>query len=114
MGKIIKYEWKKQRTSRTDHLFRTTYLPAGICFRYNFQKRYFCISQVTEFMLFCSFLVIFYTGIESLLVFNRDLRTKQIVTLWMIPKSTYEILGAKFLAAILQMLFVFTVFAAAG
>lgn len=113
MGKIIKYEWKKQRTSRRIIFFGLLICLLAFAFGTIFKKDTFIFTS-TGIMLFCSFLVIFYTGIESLLVFNRDLRTKQSHMLWMIPKSTYEILGAKFLAAILQMLFVFTVFAAAG
>lgn len=34
--------------------------------------------------------------------------------LWMLPKSVWEILGAKFISAILQMLFVFALFFGAG
>lgn len=58
-------------------------------------------------MSFGAVLVLFYTGIESILVLNRDLRTKQSYMLWMLPKSSWEILGAKFISAILQMLIVF-------
>ncbi len=56
----------------------------------------------------------FYVGIESILVLNRDLKTKQSYMLWMIPKSIWEILGSKFLAAILQMLIVFVMYVAVG
>lgn len=58
-------------------------------------------------MIVGAFLVLFYTGIESILVLNRDLRTKQSYMLFMLPKSVWEILGAKFISAILQMLIVF-------
>lgn len=113
MGKIIKYEWKKQRTSRFVILFGL--LACLILFTIgaiNQNSTSFFIAVML--MTFGSFLVIFYTGIESLIVFNRDLRTKQSHMLWMIPKSVYEILGGKFLAAILQMLFVFTAFLLTG
>ena len=58
--------------------------------------------------------VVFYVGIESILVLNRDLKTKQSYMLWMVPKSIWEILGSKFLAAILQMLIVFVMYVAVG
>lgn len=61
-----------------------------------------------------AFLVLLYTGIESIIVLNRDLKTKQSYILWMLPKSVWEILGAKFISAFLQMLFVFALFTAAG
>lgn len=113
MGKIIKYEWRKQRTARLIILFGLavcllTFL-AGLIFN---RDTTMVVSIGILFM--GAFLVIFYTGIESLLVFNRDLRTKQSHMLWMIPKSVWEILGGKFISAILQMLFVFAAFIAAG
>lgn len=113
MGKIIKYEWKKQRTSRFVILMGL--LACVILFAVGAIKdNGTSYAVATLLMTFGSFLVIFYTGIESLIVFNRDLRTKQSHMLWMIPKSVYEILGGKFLAAILQMLFVFTAFLFTG
>lgn len=113
MGKIIKYEWKKQRTARLIILFGLlvcllTFL-AGLIF-----KKDTPLLVSIGVMFAGAFLVIFYTGIESLLVFNRDLRTKQSHMLWMVPKSIWEILGGKFVAAILQMFFVFAAFIAAG
>lgn len=65
-------------------------------------------------MFSLSFLVLLYTGIESILIFNRDLRTKQSYMLWMLPKSIWEILGAKFISAVLQMFAVFVTFLAAA
>lgn len=73
---------------------------------------------VVVLMFSMAFLVLLYTGIESILVsilvLNRDLRTKQSYMLWMVPKSIWEILGAKFVSAILQMFVVFAAFMAAG
>ena len=65
-------------------------------------------------MMMATFFVVFYVGIESILVLNRDLKTKQSYMLWMVPKSIWEILGSKFLAAILQMLIVFVMYVAVG
>lgn len=108
MGKIVKYEWRKQRTSRLIILFGL--LIGLITFAIN-ERIAFAVSII---LMLCGLLVIFYTGIESLLVFNKDLRTKQSHMLWMLPKSVWEILGGKFLAAILQMLFVFAAFTTSG
>lgn len=113
MGKIIKYEWKKQRTARLIILFGL--LVCMIAFSLGLLLEHDKTIVISlAIMNFGAFLVIFYTGIESLLVFNKDLRTKQSHMLWMIPKSVWEIMGAKFIAAILQMLFVFVLFLAAG
>lgn len=65
-------------------------------------------------LLVGSFFVVFYMGIESILILNRDLKTKQSYMIWMTPKSVWEILGAKFVVAIAQMFFVFALYAIAG
>lgn len=115
MGRLIKYEWKKQRTSRMVIL---AMLAAGIlAFVWGliFDKGNGTAAGIIALLMFgISFLVLLYTGIESILVLNRDLRTKQSYMLWMVPKSIWEILGAKFIAAILQMFVVFASFVAAG
>lgn len=110
MEKIIKYEWQKQRTSRMIILFTILAgFVAMVAFNFDAIANNSMIVGTTILLLMAtSFLVIFYTGIESLVIFNKDLRTKQSHMLWMVPKSTYEILGGKFIAAFLQMLFVFT------
>lgn len=111
MRKIIKYEWRKQRTSRIIILFTLLAgLIAMVAFNFDaFGNNSMIVGTTILLLMATSFLVIFYTGIESLVIFNRDLRTKQSHMLWMVPKSTYEILGGKFIAAFLQMLFVFTI-----
>ena len=112
MGKLIKYEWKKQRTSR---LVIMAALAVGIlAFVWGliFDKGNASAAGIVVVLMFSmAFLVLLYTGIESILVLNRDLRTKQSYMLWMVPKSIWEILGAKFIAAILQMFVVFVSFA---
>lgn len=113
MLKLVKYEWKKQRTSR---LIILGLLVAGIIAFWGgilFKSDTVTVLSLAFLYIF-AVLVLFYTGVESVLVFNRDLRTKQSYMLFMVPKSIWEILGAKFISAILQMLFVFALFFAAG
>ena len=113
MLKLVKYEWKKQRTSR---LVILGLLVAGIIAFWGgilFKSDTVTVLSLA-FLYTFAVLVLFYTGVESVLVFNRDLRTKQSYMLFMVPKSIWEILGAKFISAILQMLFVFALFFAAG
>ncbi|HJD48434.1 MAG TPA: ABC transporter permease [Candidatus Mediterraneibacter norfolkensis] len=113
MGKLIKYEWKKQRTSRMVML-----VGLAVCLLAYIWGLVFVndsVAALALFLMLCgSFLLLLYTGVESILVLNRDLKTKQSYMLWMVPKSIWEIFGAKFLAAILQMLFVFALFFGAG
>lgn len=115
MGKLIKYEWKKQRTSR---MVIFAMLAVGIlAFIWGMifdDENVNAAGIIVVLMFSMSFLVLLYTGIESILVLNRDLRTKQSYMLWMVPKSIWEILGSKFISAILQMFVVFASFVAAG
>lgn len=48
-------------------------------------------------MLLCAVIGIAYIGLESVMVLQRDLNTKQSYMLFLTPHSSYEILGAKVL-----------------
>lgn len=113
MGKLIKYELKKQRTTRMVILVGLAAgliaYTAGILFDL---ENVMLISL--GLIAIMAWPVLFYVGIESILIFNQDLRTKQSYMLWMVPKSIWEILGAKFISAILQILIVFVMYAAAA
>lgn len=113
MGKLIKYEWRKQRTSRMVILISLAacliLFLGGLIFQNDP-----ALAVAILLMVFGSIFVLFYTGIESILVLNRDLKTKQSYMLWMVPRSVWEILGAKYICAFLQMLFVFGIFVAAA
>lgn len=105
MGHLIKYEWKKQKTSRMIILILlAVFILAMIVGEVTNSEGLVGASLMT--MMFATMFVIFYTSLECLIVFNRDLRTKQSYMLWMLPMSTWKILGAKFLAAIVQIMFV--------
>lgn len=113
MGKLIKYEWKKQKTSRL--IILAALVLGAAVFGWALLFGHDTLAGLTmALMFFVAFLVLLYTGIESVIVLNRDLRTKQSYMLWMVPKPIWEILGAKFISAILQMLFVFALFFTAG
>lgn len=112
MGKLIKYEWRKQKTSRMVILVMLAVGIIAYIYGLLFNNN---IAGICMVLMFCgAVLVLFYTGIESIIVLNRDLRTRQSYMMWMVPKSVWEILGAKFISAILQMLFAFAIFFAAG
>lgn len=112
MGKLIKYELRKQRTSRM--VIFIALAVSLICFWAGIAFNSGGLAGISlSVMVLGAVFVLFYTGIEGILVFNKDLRTKQSYMLWMIPKSIWEILGAKFISAILQMLIVFGVSCAA-
>ena len=89
MGKLIKYELRKQRTSR---LVILAALAVGLLTFWGgllFDNSN--VMGVTIALMFgAAILVLFYTGIEGVLVLNRDLRTRQSYMLWMVPKSVWK------------------------
>ena len=90
MGKLIKYELRKQRTSR---LVILAALAVGLLTFWGgllFDNSN--VMGVTIALMFgAAILVLFYTGIEGVLVLNRDLRTRQSYMLWIsaapLPRS---------------------------
>ena len=94
MGKLMKYEWKKQRTSRM--IVMVALAVCVLTFLGGVMVEKDALMGVSAMLLLVgSFFVVFYMGIESILILNRDLKTKQSYMIWMTPKSVWEILGAK-------------------
>ena len=113
MGKLMKYEWKKQRTSRM--IVMVALAVCVLTFLGGMLVEKDALMGISATLLLVgSFFVVFYMGIESILILNRDLKTKQSYMIWMTPKSVWEILGAKFVVAIVQMFFVFALYVIAG
>lgn len=105
MGRLIKYELKKQQTSRNIILaLLLVFLLAVVVGTFTENGNTVGISVMLE--IFVGMFVFFYMGIESLLILNRDLKTKQSHMLWMVPMQSWKILGAKYIAAILQIFFI--------
>ena len=63
-------------------------------------------------LLCCAMFGILYIGIESLLVFHRDLNTKQSYMLFLTPTNSYQVLGAKVLENGISILLTGACFAA--
>ena len=78
MGRLIKYELKKQQTSRNIILaLLLVFLLAFAAGIFSDNGNMVGISMGLE--IFVGMFVFFYMGIESLLILNRDLKTKQSV-----------------------------------
>lgn len=109
MGKLIKYEWRKQRMTRI--LILACLVVFVLLFGIGALIKNDTVVAISILIItLAGVFGIFYVGIENLVILNRDLKTKQSYMLWMVPHSTYEILGAKIIAGILQMVFVFLSF----
>ena len=76
MGRLIKYELKKQQISRNIILaLLLVFLLAVVVGTFTENGNTVGISVMLE--MFVGMFVFFYMGIESLLILNRDLKTKQ-------------------------------------
>lgn len=104
MFKLIKYEFQKQMFSK---------IVIGICLAA--LTLYFAVMVILDkedaagiglcIMGIVMLAGMFYVAIESIVVYERDLKTKQSYMLFLVPQSAYSILGAKMLASVLQIFF---------
>lgn len=96
MLKLMKYEFRKTMFSKGLLLLITAV--AEIVYLLGvFLKWDAGLGWGIAGLVLCAMIGIFYIGIESLLVFHRDLNTKQSYMLFLTPKNSYQILGAKVL-----------------
>ncbi len=111
MGKLIKYELKKQMLSK---------IVVGVLA---------AISQVIFFvgllidnpdwsasgvgiLFILGFAAMFYFSFETIVTYSNDLKTKQSYMLFLIPRNMYQVVGAKMITTFLQILLVGAAFVA--
>ncbi|MCC8104237.1 MAG: hypothetical protein LIP11_18940 [Clostridiales bacterium] len=94
MLQLMKYEFRKTRFSKMVLLAITAILEvlflAGIFLDWENG-----IGWGTIGLTFCAMIGVFYIGLESLMVFHRDLNTKQSYMLFLTPRDSFQILGSK-------------------
>lgn len=112
MLKLFKYEWKKQLGSKLIIACILLALCAFYVLGTVLHKEGWP-ELVMVFLVLAGMFAAIYVGVESLLVLNRDIRTKESYMLFMVPKSAYQILAAKILAAICQIFLTLVMFGAA-
>lgn len=96
MLKLMKYEVRKTMFSKVIILIITAL--AEIAYLIGvFAKKEDIMAWGIMGLTMCALIGIFYIGIESLIMFHRDLNTKQSYMLFLTPNSSYRILGAKVL-----------------
>ena len=96
MLKLMKYELRKTAFSKLVLLVITAV--AELAFLLGvFLKKDNLLAIGIVFLFMCAVFGVIYIGIESVNVLYRDLNTKQSYMLFLTPKSSYEILGAKIL-----------------
>lgn len=94
MLKLMKYEFRKTMFSKMILLVLTAIAEVvyllGVFFKWDN-----CLAWGAIGLALCAVIGITYIGIDSLLVFQRDLNTKQSYMLFLTPRNSYQILGAK-------------------
>lgn len=105
MIKIMKYEFRKQ-------LF-TKFVMLGVMgivelyFLYGiFKKDETKIGISIMLLVLATIAILTFVAFESINTFSRDLKTKQSYMLFLVPKSTYSVIGAKILVAFIQMVLI--------
>ena len=98
MLKLMKYEFKKQNTSKwiilgVGVLLEIIFLLGVVLSKENM------MGFGLGFLMVLSFIAVFYVSIESIITFSNDLNRKQSYMLYMTPHSSFTILGAKLLTA---------------
>ena len=96
MLKLMKYEFRKTGFSKLILLVVT--LVAELAFLLGvFLEKDRLLATGIMILFLCAVIGIAYIGLESVLALHRDLNTKQSYMLFLTPKSSYQILGAKIL-----------------
>ncbi len=96
MLKLMKYEFRKTMFSKTVLLVITALAEIAYLVGVFFKQDKWLAVGVTGLVM-CAMIGIFYIGIDSLIVLHRDLNTKQSYMLFLTPKNSYQVLGAKVL-----------------
>lgn len=96
MLKLMKYEFRKTMFSKAVLLIVTALAELAYLIGV-FAKQEDTMGWGIVGLILCAMIGIFYIGIESLIVFHKDLNTKQSYMLFLTPNSSYRILGAKVL-----------------
>ena len=99
MLKLMKYELRKTMFSKLVLLCITgvaeiAYL-VGVFLKTDKGDQILAFGAIG--LIMCMMIGIFYIGIDSLISFHRDLNTKQSYMLFLTPKNSYQVLGAKIL-----------------
>lgn len=102
MGKLMKYEFKKQLTSK---------IVVGILAA--IAEVAFVIGVIIDdaewagvslaCMLMLSVFGLCYFSFETIITYSNDLKTKQSYMLFLVPRNTYQIVGAKMLTTVFQI-----------
>lgn len=110
MGKLIKYEFRKQLVSKIVVLALVVVLELLFIAGVFFEKGDWA-GLGAGFLLMTAFASLFFFSFESIITYSNDLRTKQSYMLFLTPRNMYQIVGAKMITTVLQIVGAGIVFA---
>lgn len=102
MLKLMKYEFRKQLFSKFAILGILGLMELWFLYGLLANKENTYMTAAL-FLMLLALIVMLYVSFECMLTFNNDLKTKQSYMLFMVPESTYSIMGAKVLSAMIQI-----------
>lgn len=94
--KLMKYELRKTWFPKVIALLLTAVAEVIFLIGFAMKKDNMLMTGILMLTL-VTFFALFYIGLDSLLVLNKDLNTKQGYMLFMTPRNSFSILGAKIL-----------------
>lgn len=103
MGKLMKYEFRKQLKSKVVVGILTVLIEIAFLYGILADKEEW-ISGGLAFMILLTFIGLFYFSFETVLTYSNDLKTKQSYMLFLTPRSMYQIVGAKMLTTVVQII----------
>lgn len=102
MGKLIKYEFRKQLTSKL--IVGVIIAVLEVIFVLSlFLERESWLGTTTGLLMLVAFISLLYFSFESIVTYSNDLRTKQSYMLFLTPCNMFEIVGAKLLTTMIQI-----------
>lgn len=101
MGKLIKYELRKQLATKLIVLAILAILEVIYLFGL-FTDNEGMMGLGLGFLMMTAFISMFYFGFETIITYSNDLKTKQSYMLFLVPRNAYQIVGAKVIVNVLQ------------
>lgn len=103
MGKLMKYEFRKQLTSKFVVGILTAIAEAFCLIGIFLDIDDFFVSGFM-FVFLLAVVGLCYFSFETIITYSNDLKTKQSYMLFLVPRNAYQIVGAKMVTTVLQII----------
>jgi len=103
MLKLMKYEFKKQATTKYIMLILMAIIEVIFLIGLVVKNNENLIMVPMIIMIMITIVAIFFVSVESIFTFSNDLKTKASYMLFMTPHSSYTIIGAKLLVSFITL-----------